>query len=57
MPKPSVISEKLSSYVFPDKNQKLLRVSRMQITKQAVDTLSPISGSAYTMINHYFFAK
>ena len=30
------------SYVFPDKNQKLLRMSRMRITKQAVAILSLI---------------
>ena len=38
----AVISEKMfASYVFPDKNQKPLRMSRMQITKQAVAILSP----------------
>ena len=31
-----------ASYVFPDKNQKPLRMSRMQITKQAVVILSLI---------------
>ena len=33
------------SYVFPDKNQKLLRMSRMRITKHAVAILSLISGN------------
>ena len=41
----AVISEKMfASYVFPDKNQKSLRMCRMQITKQAVAILSLISG-------------
>ena len=41
----AVISEKMfASYVFPDKNQKPLRMGRMQITKQAVAILSLISG-------------
>ena len=35
-----------ASYVFPDKNQKPLRMCRMQITKQAVVILSLISGNA-----------
>ena len=39
----AVISEKIASYVFPDKNQKPLRMCRMQITKQALAILSPIS--------------
>ena len=44
----AVISEKMfASYVFPDKNQKPLRMSRMQITKQAVAILSLISGIWY----------
>ena len=34
------------SYVFPDKNQKPLRMCRMQITKQVVAILSLISGNA-----------
>ena len=34
-----------ASNVFPHKNQKPLRMSRMQITKQAVAILSPISGT------------
>ena len=50
MPKLSalaVVSEKMFAfYVFPDENQKPLRVSRMQITKQAVAILSLISGNA-----------
>ena len=42
----AVISEKmLASYVFPDKNQKPLRMCRMQISKQAVAILSLISGN------------
>ena len=42
----AVISEKMfGSYVFPDKNQKTLRMCRMQITKQAVAILSLISGN------------
>ena len=42
----AVISEKMfASYVFPDKNQKPLRMCRMQITKQAVAILSLISGN------------
>ena len=42
----TVISEKMfPSYVFPDKNQKLLRRCRMQMTKQAVAILSLISGN------------
>ena len=42
----AVISEKMfASYVFPDKNQKPLR---MQITKQAVGILSLISGNGLT---------
>ena len=42
----AVISEKmLAAHVFPDKNQKLLRLCRMQITKQAVAILSPIFGN------------
>ena len=42
----AVIYEKVFvSCIFPDKNQKpLLRMSRMQITKQAVAILSLISG-------------
>ena len=41
----AVISEKMfASYVFPDKNQKLLRMFRMQITTQAVAIVSLISG-------------
>ena len=41
----AVISEKMfASYVFPDKNQKPLRMCRLQITKQAVAILSLISG-------------
>ena len=43
----AVISEKIfASYVFPNKNQKPLRMSRMQITKQVVAILSLISGNA-----------
>ena len=43
----SVISEKMFVfYVFLDKIQKPLRMSRMQIVKQVVTTLSPISGNA-----------
>ena len=42
----AVISEKMfASYVFPDKNQKPLRMCRMQITEQAVVILSLISGN------------
>ena len=42
----AIISEKMfASYVFPDKNQKPLRMCRMQITKQAVAILSLISGN------------
>ena len=42
----TVISEKMfAAYVFPDKNQKLLRLCRMQITKQVVATLLLISGN------------
>ena len=42
----AVISEKMfASYVFPDKNQKPLRMCRMQITEQAVAILSLISGN------------
>ena len=42
----AVISEKMfASYVFPDKNQKPLRMCRMQITKQAVTIVSLISGA------------
>ena len=42
----AVISEKMfASYVFPDKNQKPLRMSRMQITTQAVVIFSLISGN------------
>ena len=33
----------LASYVFPDKNQKPLRMCRMQITEQAVAIVSLIS--------------
>ena len=41
-----VISEKnVCVLVFTDKNQKPLRVSRMQITNQAVAILSQISGN------------
>ena len=41
----AAISEKMfGSYVFPNKNQKPLRMSRTQITKQAVAILSLISG-------------
>ena len=44
----AVISEKMfASYAFPDKNQKPLRMCRMQISKQAVTTLSLISGNEY----------
>ena len=40
----AVISEKMfASYVFPDKNQKPLRMCRMHITKQAVAIVSLIS--------------
>ena len=39
----AVIAEKMfASYVFPDKNQTPLRISRMQITKQGVAILSLI---------------
>ena len=42
----AVISEKMfASYVFPDKNQKPLRMCRMQITKQAVAIFPLISGN------------
>ena len=41
-----------ASFVFPDKNQKPLHVSRMQITKQAVAILSLISANVY-WINLY----
>ena len=42
----AVISEKMfACYVFPDKNQKPLRMCRMQIIKQAVAILSLISGN------------
>ena len=42
----TVISEKMfAAYVFPDKNQKLLRLCRMQITKQVVAILLLISGN------------
>ena len=34
-----------ASYVFPDKNQKPLRINRMQIIKQAVAILLLISGN------------
>ena len=48
----AVISEKMfASHVFPDKNQKPLRMSRMQIAKQAVAILLLISG------NVFFFAS
>ena len=41
----AVIFEKMfASYVFPDKNQKPLRMCRMQITKQAVAIVSLICG-------------
>ena len=41
----AVISEKMfASYAFPDKNQKPLRMCRMQITEQAVAIVSLISG-------------
>ena len=41
----AVISEKMfASYVFLDKNQKPLRMCRMQITTQAVAIVSLISG-------------
>ena len=44
----AVISEKMfASYAFPDKNQKPLRMSCSQITKQAVAILSLISGNGY----------
>ena len=33
--------------LFPDKNQKPLRMCRMQITKQAVAILSLISGNVF----------
>ena len=36
-----------ASYAFPDKNQKPLRMSCSQITKQAVAILSLISGNGY----------
>ena len=40
-----VISEKMFAfYVFPDKNQKPLRMCRLQITTQAVAIVSLISG-------------
>ena len=42
----AVISEMFASYAFPDKNQKPLRMCRIQITKQAVAILSLISGNA-----------
>ena len=35
----------LASYVFPDENQKPLRMCRMQSTKQAVAILSLITGN------------
>ena len=41
----AVISEKMfASYVFPDKNQKPLRMCRMQITTQTMAIVSLISG-------------
>ena len=44
----AVISEKMfASYVFPDKNQKPLRLCHMQITKQTVAILSLISGNVF----------
>ena len=40
------ISEKMfASYLFADKNQKLLRMCRMQMSKQVVAILSLISGN------------
>ena len=43
----AVMSEKMfASYAFLDKNQKPLRMCRIQITKQAVAILSLISGNA-----------
>ena len=43
----AVISEKVSaSYVFPDENQNPLRMCRMQITKEAVASLS-LRGCSY----------
>ena len=35
----------LAFYLFPDKNQKPLRMCRMQFTKQAVAIFSLISGN------------
>ena len=41
----AVISEKMfASYVFPAKNQKLLRMNRTKFTKEAVAILSLIPG-------------
>ena len=51
----AVISKKMfASYVFRDKNQKPLRMSRMQITKQAVAILSLISGNGFVLYTVYF---
>ena len=50
----AVISEKMfASYVFPDKNQKPLRMCRMQIAKQAVTILSLISGNVCRISFYY----
>ena len=38
------------SYVFLDKNQKILRMCRMQVTKQAVAILSLISGNVFRFV-------
>ena len=46
----AVIFEKMfASYLFSDKNQKLLRMCRIQITKQAVAILLLISGNDLNM--------
>ena len=52
------ISEQMyASYVFPDKNQNPLCMSRMQITKQAVIILSLISSDGIFQINHQNFTR